>query len=62
LVYPDISATLLTVAGVIICALNLALYGPQMWIARRQERMRGTRFPIRALPKSLPKCMTSTTE
>jgi len=35
LVYPDISATLLTVAGVIICALNLALYGRLMWIARR---------------------------
>jgi len=27
LVYPDISATALTVAGVIVCAFNLALYG-----------------------------------
>lgn len=34
LVYPDISATFLTVAGVLICALNLALYGRRMWIAR----------------------------
>jgi hypothetical protein len=34
LVYPDISATFLTVAGVIICALNLAFYGRQIWIAR----------------------------
>jgi hypothetical protein len=34
LVYPDISATVLTVAGAIICALNLAFYGRQMWIAR----------------------------
>ena len=34
LVYPDISATVLTIAGVIICALNLALYGRQMWAAR----------------------------
>lgn len=34
LVYPDISATFLTVAGVIICALNLALYGRRLWIAR----------------------------
>jgi hypothetical protein len=34
LVYPDISATVLTVAGLIICALNLALYGRQIWIAR----------------------------
>jgi len=35
-VYPDISATFLTVAGVIICALNLALYGWQMWVARHR--------------------------
>ncbi len=34
LVYPDISATVLTVAGVIVCALNLAFYARQMWIAR----------------------------
>jgi hypothetical protein len=34
LVYPDISATVLTVAGVIICILNLAFYGRQIWIAR----------------------------
>jgi hypothetical protein len=34
LVYPDISATVLTVAGVLVCALNLALYARQMWIAR----------------------------
>ena len=31
LVYPDISATALTVAGVIVCAFNLALYGRQAW-------------------------------
>jgi hypothetical protein len=34
LVYPDISATVLTVAGVLVCVLNLTLYGRQMWIAR----------------------------
>jgi hypothetical protein len=34
LVYPDISATILTIAGVIICALNLGFYGRQFWIAR----------------------------
>ena len=34
LVYPDVSATLLTVAGVVICALNLALYGLRTWSAR----------------------------
>jgi hypothetical protein len=34
LVYPDISGTILTVAGVIICALNLTFYGRQIWIAR----------------------------
>ena len=36
LVYPDISATVLTVAGVFVCVLNLSLYGRQMWIARRR--------------------------
>jgi len=34
LVYPDLSATVLTIAGVIICALNLGFYGRQMWISR----------------------------
>ncbi len=34
LVYPDVSASILTAAGVIICALNLAFYVRQMWIAR----------------------------
>ena len=34
LVYPDLSATALTVAGVIVCALNLAFYGRQIWSAR----------------------------
>ena len=34
LVYPDISATVLSVAGVLVCALNLALYGWQSWAAR----------------------------
>ena len=33
LVYPDISSSVLTAAGVIICALNLAFYARQMWIA-----------------------------
>jgi len=36
LVYPDISATILRVAGAIICALNLAFYGRQIWIARHR--------------------------
>src|SRR5215475_7239553 len=34
LVYPDISATVLTTAGVLVCLVNLGLYGRQMWIAR----------------------------
>ena len=34
LVYPDISATVLTVAGVLVCALNLALYARQLLTAR----------------------------
>ena len=34
LVYPDISSMMLTTVAVIICALNLAFYGRQAWIAR----------------------------
>src|SRR5438477_7933230 len=34
LVYPDMSATVLTVAGVIVCALNLAFCGRQLCRAR----------------------------
>ncbi len=34
LVYPDISATVLTVGGVLVCALNFALYGWRLWAAR----------------------------
>ena len=36
LVYPDISATILTVSGVIVCVLNFAFYGRQIWIARHR--------------------------
>ena len=31
LVYPDISATALTVAGVLVCVFNLAIYGRRAW-------------------------------
>jgi hypothetical protein len=34
MVYPDISATVLTIAGVVICTANLVFYGRQIWIAR----------------------------
>jgi hypothetical protein len=40
LVYPDISATALTVAGVIVCAFNLAIYGRQAWRLRSQNQRR----------------------
>src|SRR6266849_1566630 len=33
LVYPNISPTTLTIAGVLVCALNLAFYVRQMWSA-----------------------------
>lgn len=33
LVYPDLSASLLTVAGLLVCVLNLGIYGRRMWIA-----------------------------
>lgn len=34
LVYPDISTTTLTVAGVIVCVFNLIMYGRRMLLAR----------------------------
>jgi vacuolar-type H+-ATPase subunit I/STV1 len=40
LVYPDISATALTVAGVLICAFNLAIYGRQAWRVRANHQRR----------------------
>jgi hypothetical protein len=36
LVYPDVSATALTAAGVVVCVLNLVLYGRRMWIAQHR--------------------------
>ena len=36
LTYPDISPIALTLGGVIVCVLNLAIYGRQMWIARNR--------------------------
>lgn len=38
LVYPDISVTLLTIAGVAVCALNLGLYGCAFWASRVRAR------------------------
>lgn len=34
LVYPNISAKALTIAGLLVCVLNLSVYGRQMWTAR----------------------------
>jgi len=34
LIYPDISPIALTIGGVIVCVINLAIYGRQMWITR----------------------------
>src|SRR5258708_32547265 len=34
LVYPDISANLLTIAGVVVCVANLAFYARQVWISQ----------------------------
>ena len=39
LVYPDVSATVLTVAGVLVCALNLAIYARRAWrVSPRNQR------------------------
>lgn len=35
LVYPEVSATVLTFAGVFVCVLNLAIYGWRIGISRR---------------------------
>jgi len=49
LVYPEISATALTVAGVMVCSFNLVLYGRQVLRIRprsalqRRERYRHLR-------------------
>ena len=40
LVYPDISATVLTVAGVLVCAFNLAFYGRRAWRVRPHSQRR----------------------
>ena len=40
LVYPDISATALTVAGVLVCAFNLAVYGRRAWRFRPHNQRR----------------------
>jgi hypothetical protein len=37
-VYPDISASILTIAGVAVCTLNLAFYARQMWRSRALKR------------------------
>ena len=34
IVYPNISATLLTIAGVAVCVLNLIYYVLQLWVTR----------------------------
>jgi hypothetical protein len=38
LVYPDISANVLMIAGVIVCVANLAFYARQVWISRHTHR------------------------
>jgi hypothetical protein len=40
LVYPDISATALTVAGVLVCGVNLAIYGWRAWRVRPHNQRR----------------------
>ena len=37
-VYPDISAKVLTIAGVIVCEANLAFYARQAWISWHTHR------------------------
>ena len=37
LVYPDISVMVLTAIGVLVCTLNLAFYGWQIWSSRQSS-------------------------
>lgn len=39
LVYPDLSATVLTIAGLVVCGFNLAWYAWQMWRAVTKSRL-----------------------
>ena len=40
LVYPNISGTILTITSVIVCVLNLTIYGRQFWTERsRPDRV-----------------------
>lgn len=45
LVYPNISSAVLTIAAVIICGLNLALYVWQIWMARVRNSRSSSRRP-----------------
>jgi hypothetical protein len=38
LVYPDISATILTVVGVLVCSVNVLLYTREFWTARMRGK------------------------
>jgi hypothetical protein len=38
LVYPDISTTLLTVVGVLVCSVNVLLYTREFWTARMRGK------------------------
>jgi len=38
LVYPDISATLLTVVGVLVCSVNVLLYTREFWTTRMRGK------------------------
>jgi hypothetical protein len=38
LVYPDISANVLTITAVIVCVANLTFYARQIWISRGAHR------------------------
>src|SRR6266567_8596462 len=37
LIYPDISPSVLTIAALIVCAINLAFYARQMWDGRQRN-------------------------
>lgn len=40
IVYPDVSGTVLTIAGVMICCLNLGFYARQIWRKKGRHEVR----------------------
>jgi hypothetical protein len=45
LIYPDISPSVLTIAALIVCALNLGFYAWRLWVGQRIRSLLTTTLP-----------------